>query len=456
MRRLRDGEVAVEGDKVVEQIGPSSSADKGKGKATDYDSRFGGAEESRTGATSSSTFGVRADPTQRNHFANQPGLAERQAFNAQFARDQARDYAEMDSLWEGEDKARGEREQGKSARNVFQGDGGLTEDDLDERTEEMMHMDSSVPLASSNWEEDFDATMISGGHAVNAPTTTAHQPSFQQKEWDMLQDSWDSYEATTAGIVPVASTSSQQAAANAAAGYAFAPNNPYVSTTRTHAMHAQRSTYDSVLEREAAVQRNPTDPQQWLALGIKQQENEREELAIKALTRALELDPTLGAAYLALAVSYTNENERSMAYEAIDHWIDSLASSSYAREIDNYRDLFGKLPDQDHGIHRRHEYLTGLLIQVVQSHAGSEGADVDAEVQIGLGILFNTSEEYDKASDCFESALSVRPDVRSNPSLNVSAGNIVLTPCALRTLCFSTASELRWPTGAALFVRNQK
>lgn len=37
MRKLRDGEVVVEGDKVVEQIGPSSSQGEWKGKGRDHE-----------------------------------------------------------------------------------------------------------------------------------------------------------------------------------------------------------------------------------------------------------------------------------------------------------------------------------------------------------------------------------------------------------------------------------
>ena len=51
------------------------------------------------------------------------------------------------------------------------------------------------------------------------------------------------------------------------------------------------------------------------------------------------------------------------------------------------------------------------VTQVFLDHARVQHSKgiVDADLQAGLGVLFYTSNQFDRAKDCFEAALSVRP-----------------------------------------------
>ncbi|EPQ57698.1 hypothetical protein GLOTRDRAFT_16305, partial [Gloeophyllum trabeum ATCC 11539] len=215
-------------------------------------------------------------------------------------------------------------------------------------------------------------------------------------EWDNLQRDWEDFEATASGIKPVAN-------------YQFQANNPYMlgdsSRTRNHLMHSDRpqSFYESVLELEAAVQRNPSDAYGWYELGVKQQENEREHSAIQALWRAIELDPTHLPTWLALAISYTNEGNRVRAYGAIKEWVER--NERYKDAVARHRAQF---PDSQSSLQsERFSNLIQCLIAMARSDTSGE---IDADIQVALAVLLNTNEEFDKAHDCFRTALAVRPD----------------------------------------------
>ncbi|KAH9858748.1 TPR-like protein [Lenzites betulinus] len=243
-------------------------------------------------------------------------------------------------------------------------------------------------------EEYIAMQQASMSHARHADA--ARQLNPQAAEWDNLQHDWETFEATSTGIRPLSS-------------YQFQSNNPYLhgeaSRTRNHLAHGgiPDTLYESVLELEAAVQRDPLDAARWYELGVKQQENEREQKAVRALRRALELDPTHLPSWLALAVSHTNEGDRTGAYNAIREWIQR--NERYAAAVAGFRAQEPEDANSTQG-----EKVTRLMHCLMNIVRENVGGAIDADIQIALAVLLNTNEDYAKARDCFVTALAVRPD----------------------------------------------
>lgn len=155
----------------------------------------------------------------------------------------------------------------------------------------------------------------------------------------------------------------------------------------------------AALAFEAAVQRDPQHVQAWCQLGSAQAQNEKESPAIRALEQAVKLDPENLSALMGLAISYTNEGYDSTAYHTLERWV----STKYPQIIS---------PDNlttpgDFGFtdrHVLHNKVTGQFIRAAQ--LSPDGEHMDPDVQVGLGVLFYGAEEYDKAVDCFETALA--------------------------------------------------
>jgi peroxin-5 len=124
------------------------------------------------------------------------------------------------------------------------------------------------------------------------------------------------------------------------------------------------------------VQHDPSDHEAWYALGLKQQENEREDQAIRALSKVIDLDPDYRPAYLALAVSYTNEGTHQKARVMLDRWIQMAQNGGPVTETDDLAAAFN------------HQQLVERLIDL----ARTSPEEVDPDVQIALGVLFNSSE----------------------------------------------------------------
>jgi peroxin-5 len=157
----------------------------------------------------------------------------------------------------------------------------------------------------------------------------------------------------------------------------------------------------AALAFEAAVQKDESFVEAWVALGQAQAQNEKESPAIRALEQALKLDPDNLEALMGLAVSYTNESFDSLAYRSLERWVSVRYPQLgvQPRGLDDASD--------DHisftGRAQLQEKVTELFLEAAQLNP--EGTGVDVDVQVGLGVLFYGSEDYDKAVDCFTAAL---------------------------------------------------
>ncbi|GHJ84307.1 hypothetical protein NliqN6_0709 [Naganishia liquefaciens] len=185
--------------------------------------------------------------------------------------------------------------------------------------------------------------------------------------------------------------------------YLFNKANPYIGLDQQQKarllMYQQQGLqYQNVLQHEASVLEDPGDARAWFSLGIRQQENERDDQAIHALLQGIRLEPSLREAYLALAVSYANEGDLLAAHNVLEKWITIFQNAGEDVASDNVPHV---------GKSKRHETLANALMEMARM---APHGDIDADIQIALGVLFNASEEYDKAQDCFRVALQARQD----------------------------------------------
>ena len=159
---------------------------------------------------------------------------------------------------------------------------------------------------------------------------------------------------------------------------------------------------EAALAFEAAIQKDQNHVDAWLKLGEVQTQNEKEIAGITALEKCLELHPENSEALMNLAISYINEGYDNAAFATLERWI----STKYPQVAEQARRENPELTDEDRfSLNKR---VTDLFLKAAQ--LSPDGASMDSDVQMGLGVLFYANEDFDKTIDCFKAALTIRPD----------------------------------------------
>ncbi|XP_014246728.1 peroxisomal targeting signal 1 receptor isoform X2 [Cimex lectularius] len=170
----------------------------------------------------------------------------------------------------------------------------------------------------------------------------------------------------------------------------------------------------AVLCFEAAVLKEPENPLAWQLLGTTQAENEQDPQAISALKKCLSLEPSNSVALMSIAVCYTNENFQNQACRALKEWIRlnekyaDLVPPTVTQQNPTWNPPFHPLYGISSILSRElHESVKTMFLEAARRNPTGV---IDADVQCGLGVLYNLSMETDKAADCFKAALQVRPN----------------------------------------------
>ena len=153
---------------------------------------------------------------------------------------------------------------------------------------------------------------------------------------------------------------------------------------------------------------DPSNPEAWQLLGTSQAENEQEPSSIAALRKCVELAPGNLTAWMALAVSYTNESLFKQGCEALRQWfnanekyrhIGASTSPNTLPTTSSASSSTSSSPSPIYSPAEQRDIQTRFIEAVRETTARNE---FDFELQSGLGVLFNISGEYDKAVDCFK------------------------------------------------------
>ncbi|KAJ3213529.1 hypothetical protein HK099_007351 [Clydaea vesicula] len=277
---------------------------------------------------------------------------------------------------------------------------------------------NGTQVKSGEWEEDF----LMEQHASSSSNwATEYHESGPEYDWNSRNDniSWvDEFNGISLNAKDETLTWNEEFQNSVTRKgpsnlYPFTKNNLFLNQSIDSLQQLSTKSHlsESILSLEALVQMEPNNAQCWYQLGMKQQENENDHLAVVSLLNALELNPKLLDAWIALAVSYANENSNEGVLESLTKWIENN---------DLYKNK-GNLKNRQYG-REGHEFLTKKFLALARERP----LEVDADVQDyllwnKLGATLANSKNSVRSLDAYFNALSINPEfIRARYNLAIS------------------------------------
>ncbi|XP_039298809.1 peroxisomal targeting signal 1 receptor [Nilaparvata lugens] len=233
---------------------------------------------------------------------------------------------------------------------------------------------------------------------------------FTSKLWSKLSHQWEEI-SNTNETENLWSSEFEDYASNYV-DYKFAEDNPMKDAENALEEGLKKRALgdlpSAVLCFEAAVQHDDQNSKAWELLGVTQAEIEQDCQAIIALKKSLSLDPKNLTALMTLAASYTNENFQNQACHALKEWLH--ANPKYTDLVPESPETISQFRLQNVSSKMLSSFHDEVQAKYLAAARRNPSQGIDADVQCGLGILFNLSSELGKAADCFRAALQARPD----------------------------------------------
>ncbi|CAP30332.2 Protein CBR-PRX-5 [Caenorhabditis briggsae] len=265
----------------------------------------------------------------------------------------------------------------------------------------------AMPLSSASIAHPQDSGMWSSEYLDTVDTSLQQGSNAWADDFlgnqDPMEKVWDGQQAFEQRWEEIKRDMEKEETIQNVAGYVYQDTNPFMSITNPlqegDNLMKNGDIGNAMLAYEAAVQKNPQDAGAWCKLGLAHAENEKDQLAMQAFNKCLQIDAGNKDALLALSVSQANEGQENEALHQLDKWMSSYLGSN-TTQVTNNAPMYSSFLDNETFNRVEARFLDA---------ARQQGATPDPDLQNALGVLYNLNRNFARAVDCLKLAISRNP-----------------------------------------------